>query len=431
VSGQYVCHMSRLINADFLRIFKRMTKRRVLILLGYALLAVNFVQNLLVLIDPSASRLRFGDLFSNLQSAHCFKSIGLDVYKSYEEVGGCSYIYGRSYLYFLNFLNLGTQNRLVIGCVQAILVSFIFIFLVKVTLKSNIVGYRFYVAALFSPATLLLLERGNLDGFILILLALATWLLITSKKFLAWAIVSVTVLFKFYTLPLLLLLTFILYKGSKRLILMLGVLLLGGLIYRDIVLTKNNIPSGIFITFGLQSVPNWLNLYFSHQTLTEFRFTFFGGLLLALTIFGSLTLSFNRLIELKKSAAPSIFRIQMPLFIVSSSVFLSCYMAGMNFDYRLPWMVISLFSALPMVKLHRNLGYVLPPVVLLVYWVGTQFGLNNSSRHQSLNVVTQSISDFLILPVASIIFVVLVKVMKNMAFQEKTDFFSTPAASSQ
>ena len=376
------------------------------------LLTYNFLQNILVLVDPNVARVRFGDLSSNLRSAECFDRMGLSVYDSIDKVGICGqYIYGRSYLYLLDFLGLNQEDRLVFGVIQGlIIIALLFGFIILV---SKFEGRNDYVYStiLLAPGTILLIERGNLDGVILILIALAIALIQFRLKPLAWVVIAISVLFKFYTLPLLFLFSLTFQSIRTRLLLISLSILVAFAVFQDIRLAGSYIPTGIFVTFGLLSTSKWINLYLEHITFIDFRFSTVSGALLGLFLISGMAFLVAKYssISVRDSKNPNNFLTY--IFYACSITFLSCYFAGLNYDYRLPFLGIALISMIPLIKLSGSIGPLTKCVSVIVFWAGTQFGLNNSSN-QVLNVLVQSATDFLLLFLVSVLIVVLVHVYK-------------------
>jgi hypothetical protein len=378
----------------------------------FSILLTSLIQNIRVLLDPSVARVRFGDLNSNLLSAECFQNIGLLVYASFDDVGNCNYLYGRSYLYFLNFFSISPSNRLVLGIVQGLILVVLLLGLIFLTKKAKFQLSFVFFSILFAPGMILLLERANLDGVMLILITIAILFNHFGYKYLAWFIVAISVLFKFYTLPFLMLYSCT-FKSKFARFSMLGLASIVALIIiQDVKLAGANIPTGIFVTFGLMSTSRWINLYLEHQSLISFRFTSISGGLLSSLFIIVMVLVLFRSIRLSPHVQGRFRELHVSIFVFFIIIFLSCYFAGMNYDYRLPFLGIALFAIVPLLEWSKFLRVQTSLLSLFVFWGGTQFGLNNA-ENQAANVLVQSVTDVLLLYLVAFSIVVLIRVIKS------------------
>ena len=156
----------------------------------------------LPLVITKTHKYGFIDIESVLQSAKCYKIIGLDVFSA--SGTNCSgYIYGSNLLNFINATNLSSHSGYLIGLITMFLISILLAVLASnFQLKfSYPVGY--IVALIFSPGVWFLLERGNIDGWIFILLFIS-FRLLKNNQILSFIVIFVSAIFKFYTLPVLL-----------------------------------------------------------------------------------------------------------------------------------------------------------------------------------------------------------------------------------
>jgi hypothetical protein len=361
------------------------------------LLLTDALINIYTLIRPSTKHIRFGDLSSNLVSAECYSRISINVYKNSSEVGYCGeYLYGRYYLNFLNIFNFQPSQRIFIGTLNLILIITISIWLIKMNKQTiNNVGILPIIIFL-APGNILLIERANLDITIIILLVAASYLLYKNRELLGLLPVALATLFKFYTLPLIIIMFIFTTKKSYKIIYFLSFIILSIIIYRDIKLSGSNIPSGTFLTFGLSSILKWSNLYLSKIGTFEINNT--AGML-------ALFVSFILLVSFlyAKIKHLDLFSLRGQPFYVFSifySVYLTCYLTGSSFDYRLFYLSVSAWVLIIFAKESKKLVNFSSLVIFLATWCGTQFWINNSSL-QNINVLIQSVSDLFLFAVSA------------------------------
>lgn len=276
----------------------------------------------------------FIDTGQILQWANCYKNFGSTIFANQGECSG--YLYGSTLIRILNALNLAPSNTQMLGYM------FMFCLASAITYVSGFsrdrIGYPLLLAVLFSPPILLLAERGNFDIPMLLLVMLAS--ILFSRNYQAWALLplSLSVLLKFYTLPL-----FILYfvlnntKLRKFLTLFVGVIV-SAQVALDLNFIQSKFPSGFSWKFG-SSI--WA------RYLSQLEFAYSGEVFAHLTglaiLFAFLLLT---LMAMKKSSAlqPSKTSEEVKEKTLLYSLFgthLSCFLLGVSFDYRLVFLLLA------------------------------------------------------------------------------------------
>jgi hypothetical protein len=380
------------------------------------LLILDALINAFALIRPSTKHIRFGDLNSNLISAECYSRIGLNVYKNSNEVGYCGeYLYGRYYLNFLNIFNFQASQRIFIGTINLILVLAISIWLMRIN-KKTITNLGIFTIIIFlAPGNILLIERANLDITIVILLLIASYLLYKRQELMGLIPIALATLFKFYTLPLIIIMFILTTKKFIKIIYFISFIILSVIIYKDIKLSSSNIPSGTFLTFGLSSILKWSNLYLNK--ISNFEISNTAGTL-AVFISFILVVSFLYL----KIKHLNLFPLEgHPFYIFSLfySVYLTCYLIGSSFDYRLFYLSVSAWVLTIFAGESKKLVNFSSLAIFLATWLGTQFWINNSS-FQIVNVLIQSISDLFVFAISALGTAIYVRLIVKFIAQNKS-----------
>ena len=341
----------------------------------------------------------FGDLGAVLQWSDCFKKVGSSVYGLSEGVCG-NYNYGSALLRVFNLLEITASQTMFWGIVGGVVfcigLGFLAAFLVSQKAANPIV----LGLVLSSPPIWLLLERANIDMLIFFLLVISSFLLIRGFDLVAIAIISVTALFKFYTLPLLLIIAITGKSKKSRVIALCAFILAVPLIAFDYFKIQVNFPSGWFVSFGVPSIGFWINEIGDQFGLSWLHIGAFTGHELGLVVFVTST-AILRMFTKRTSGNLEGSNYQgsekkeiEQLFIILGSVFVICYLLGMNYDYRLIFVAVSgltLVAQTQQVRLGNRLQYLL---TLGLWLTCFSFGLQTYSFF--LFMLIQFIGDILL-----------------------------------
>ena len=223
------------------------------------------------------------------------------------------------------FLNLNTELNFLVFIVLQIVI-FLFI-LAKLLLKTN--EFKF-VLIIMSWSTFLIIERGNNDLTIFILV----YLFLTFKKpFLKTITLFISVVLKFYTIPLIIFL-----KGKKYLFSCLFFIFLYLVIsYEQIIKIRNSLEGITNIQYGLDVSLYYLKYIGLNYLNSEYLFIIF--------ILTSIPFIYY-LIRHENNYAISKNSYEMQPFLVGSSIYIFTFIFQNNFDYRL----VFLFFCLPLVS---------------------------------------------------------------------------------
>lgn len=284
----------------------------------------------------------YRDLESVLIAARCYERIGDTVYSTVET---CGYQYGIFLLQFIQFFDLDSINLVLLG---GFFILLVFLILLAVAVFSTRTTRQAVIAFLLviSPGPWLLFERGNIDILIIPLIALAAIFINSRFSIVAIVLIAVTALMKFYTLPLLLIYILIEKRVLLRIVAAVSIFVITPIILLDISRVSVGFPNPTFVAFGVPSPGLWLNFFAwrfgvpielqGPQLYLIGYFIFFA--LVYLMYFSPLRerLSFEPLLP---SASPVLGK---NVFLLFSSVYLFCFLAGMNYDHRLTPLIISL-----------------------------------------------------------------------------------------
>jgi hypothetical protein len=270
----------------------------------------------------------FLDTWQILRYGKCYETVGLSVY---EGTGtNCSnYLYGRTLLQLLSFLGIDVSLTQAFGYTFLLLLAIGLSWIFPIESKRDCLLFALVV---FSPPVMLLADRGNFDILIFFLLILIAKLVARGSISKAYILLSITVLLKYYTAPVFLLLILFSRQTKER---VLGAILLMSCVWlslRDIAITEAQYPHGSDAQFGFSVWGEYLNKYSSTQVNQIQNY------LISASVFGLISLIL--LISTRKNLSKAITLSttsswQMPAFWIFFTVSIACYFGGMNFDYRL------------------------------------------------------------------------------------------------
>lgn len=251
-----------------------------------------------------------------------------------------SYQYGMILLEILRYMSITQLPLAFIGALLITLVILAFYKIINIAQPKTFLVF-IYIA---SPALWLLFERGNIDSLIFILLFLAALTLSTRFEIIGVFLIALSALVKFYTLPILLIVPFIIKNKIVKITSVLFFLALVPMVFINMRAIEA-FPFPMFTAFGSPAPGLWLN-FFSWRfnlglKLSDLESHFIGIFLYSITTLLLLTnKSLQNKIGLK--ALNVVNNRTNILCTVFTSTYLITYLAGMNFDYRLVYLIASL-----------------------------------------------------------------------------------------
>jgi hypothetical protein len=242
------------------------------------------------------SPIKYRDTYWVLADADCFKELGPRIYGLESETGCPGYIYGQPLLKVLNILEIQASDTEMFAHALQALFSVALSFVIIELAKKTIAVFLLASLVLLSPGTQLMLYNGNFDLLIFGVVVFGYFLISKNFIFAGLFLIFLSGVFKFYTIPLLLLMVFFLPKMRHKVIaLTLFIISCVSAVY-DLYLMQESIPSSGYAQFGFSIYSNYLEqMGLSNSPIF--------GFVLSLTIFLiSILISSQRL----KSSEPPI-----------------------------------------------------------------------------------------------------------------------------
>ena len=359
------------------------------------------------------------DLNAVITWADCYKNVGNRVYLADDNL--CSgYLYGVTLLKIINLLGFSKLNINLMGSFLIFLLSIsfsYFLFANEAPIKKRFAIF----AILYSPGICLLSERGNIDSVIYLLIFGACFAYSLKKPVIFILFISISTLFKFYTLPLLLLTPFFV-KGIKyKFFSIISIITCTATVMMDIVKIKSDFPFTWYASFGNSTFGIWLNLLTTRLKLNinpiNSKISVALGIFLFLLISGILwklkNKNNNNSLVRKSLHDFSLHEIFMLCFGI---IQLSCFLAGTNYDYRL--IFTAAFFAVYVVYEDKILKFNLALVSILAtaFWFSWfTFGYQIQANQQSPDwfIVMQFIGDISIFVISSIIAIQIIDILRR------------------
>jgi hypothetical protein len=245
---------------------------------------------------------KYIDQESVLNSAKCFRDFGIEVY-NLDTPNGCGrFVYSIELLRILNLFHLSDLSSELLGTAFMWLTLIGLCSLFFLIKNSGKLDYLVATSAIVSPGVWLLLERGNYDEFVFIIVLISGYLLSSRYQELGIVLLAVTALMKFYTLPVFLIAIFFLKRRNSKIV--IGLASIPIIIYiAFLIKLVAAFPSTWFISFGLDSLGLYANLFIKERFSQNFQFsglaiTFIGASFIALLMFCFLKLKLTNQIKL-------------------------------------------------------------------------------------------------------------------------------------
>ena len=294
-----------------------------------------------------------------LHFSRCFENIGVGVFLSGETCSNWNY--SASILRLLGILELQNTSEKLIGRLftYSLLLTFcILVYLVR--------GYSVAQVTLFlgliSPPVWLLIERGNFDSVIYLLVFLSALIYAQGYRIFPILLISISSILKFYTLPVLFL-TFVKSRGLYiKLFNSIAILVSIVIITRDLrLLDKNNIIQAGNNHFGLKIIGNYLGKLGIEINL-EVQYFLSGFLFVICIIIAYLVVLRVPFVHFV-SANLSMLKF---LHLFSFVVFISIYLIGLSVDYKLIFVMAT--APFLIIHSHRKLQYLVSLLFLVSVW---------------------------------------------------------------
>ena len=340
----------------------------------------------------------FIDLKAVLESIECAKSADPSISLNSLYLT-CNYIYGSPLLIVGKHLSFSSLNTSFYAWGLLIFSSSLIGMIIHLSINNF---KRALIAAsliMCSPAISLLFERANIDAFIFLLVTLSAWLHAKKQFFLSISIILGLTLVKFYTLFLFIII--VLFHISKKNYFVL--IPISTITVLSVVLDLERIgkiPVGGRAQFGT-GVFSW---YFD-------EIGFYIDKTLWILIGIGVTFSFTYLFTKASNGYVPVFSSKFNFWSSSASevalgwssiVFLSCFLVGFNYDYRLVFLA---FGGFLIYRVNNSTKKYLWEIIYLIsLWgsIGIRFTFTGSSQtNRIITAFVQFLGDFSALLIAS------------------------------
>ena len=305
-----------------------------------------------------------------LGSADCYKAIGLDIY-NFPIGHECAYNYGSWLMRSISFVGLGEKHTQVIGFIFIVSISF-FLALVMTQVKLGLSDLLFGLIIFVSPPMMLLLERGNLDTLMFVLIFIAAELISRDKVNASLVLLVASMLFKFYTVSLATLVAFM----SRSTIIFLSWLTIIGLAMMQIFSDFRRGPGFINASQSAFGAPVF-GIYLENLNITiPYLLSLTLGFLILLSAVWLISRRWTPFYKLYKelTTAPLESTPSYHLFIFFSATHTTCYILGSNFDYRLFMLAIANFILLSQANLRYKTNLIVGLATALIMWASYNLG---------------------------------------------------------
>ncbi len=369
----------------------------------------------------------FPDLQAILSFIPCYKEIGNSVYL-FDEISPChkGYIYGSPLLFFLEKFKLEALPITFLGTFITISFCLGLGFLAsKVSIKQNKYAL-FIVFILFSPGILLLIERANFDILIFLMLLVGTQLFSKKLEISGILVIAISAVIKFYTLPVLIFLLFITTQKSTKIVGFFIVLIVIPKVFLDITsITNPGFPSNWYISFGVDSFGLYLNLFLEQINQNKFILNSLEVKILGyMTLFVALILFF-KFYKMRMSNCSGFLKISSDFaelnflkitFWIFGVTFISCYLAGMSYDYRLTFLAAAGLSFIALAKYQEIKINGLTWIFSIALWCSGSFLPSTSLL---LSGIIQLIGDIAIFILSALFILVLIDLITSKLHSKK------------
>jgi hypothetical protein len=329
----------------------------------------------------------FEDFITIFTSANCFREIGLQIYIPDPSRPLCFYPYGRTFIYFIDLFRIPAALAPTIVILIGALILFLTINFLG---KTSFTEKSLITLVLISPPLWLAIERGNADILICLLVLLAAYSSYKKQNLTSLILLALATLIKFYTLPLLMMEIWRQREVVNKYTYASLVAAVCFVIFVDIQAQHLQQPGSF--AFGSPVVTFWLNAVSSNFHLPIREFSIREGQVIGIIILGAIVAFLSRILVASSTERNRLDRSLSNIsFFFLGSVYVTCFVLGMSYDYRL------IFSALAGIFFMRsyktlvskqrwilvvwllslwlsvfNFGFS-PKIHLLIQWIGNLF----------------------------------------------------------
>lgn len=289
----------------------------------------------------------FGDLKAIIALSKCsFRNVFFQSPQYSCEFLGSTYSqfpYGTTLQVLIRFLHIEENNAFVTGIIILSALCLLLSLIVFYLRISNIKMILYWSIIFCSPPMILLIERMNFDAVIILIIGITALCFGKKKLVLGIIVLTLSVLLKFYTLPVFLIVLIIIKEFRIRIIAILLMSISSFIVLQELSVIKD-FRIGAFAAFGAPVYGTYLNRISSNFDLNYAQSSIFGIFLYIATsiiiiIFSRSNKKFSLLFR-KTSNESEISSLEW-LYIICTSIMVSCFVFGNNFEYRLVFLLVA------------------------------------------------------------------------------------------
>ena len=280
------------------------------------------------------SPIKFRDTSWVLADADCYEKIGSGIYGLESETGCPGYLYGSSLLQLLNFLNIHEYHTHIFVIVMRAFFAIAAAYVVVKMSTTSRQALLIFVLISFSPGVQLMLYNANFDLLIFAMIVASHFAFRKNLIVISLGLIFLSGTFKFYTIPLLLVMAFLVPKIRQKLVAINFFIIASVLAVSDIKLMQEEIPSTGYAQFGLTVFTRYI------QEIGLSVSSIYGFLLSLSFFIAALYLCFITKTRIKLKVGESDPDRSL-MCLMLGIVFLSCFFTGLSYDPRLIYLSIS------------------------------------------------------------------------------------------
>ena len=277
---------------------------------------------------------RFGDLLYVLEKVDCVND---NLYTTRTSDPCTGYIYGSTLIKFLHLLGINAGKLEFFGFILIIMFTLVY-FKSIISGKLNWKTTIFFFILYFSPPTVLLLERGNIDLLILLLICVSGYLLTVGRVTSGVLILILAGMFKFYPIPLALVTILLVSRKSRKFLLLIIWTFATLLIFKDLT-QLHNLPWDARNMFGNLVWGEYLKYLVSgHNSHSNFLLSSSLGVFILFFIWFLNQKLFKNRVKINNNLTKG----DVYYFGLYSGTYITCYFSGLNVDYRLIFLLLAM-----------------------------------------------------------------------------------------
>lgn len=314
---------------------------------------------------------KFFDLESVVNSAECFSKQGIGIYQ-YDPDEQCAtgYMYGILLVYVIQLGHFLVGSTTSLAYLGLVLFSVLLGVVAELSWNGSIKTFLLILLFLSSPGPWLLIERGNADVIVVFLLVLAAWFMSRKNFKISFFILASTSFLKFYTYPLLLLVSHFMPTRKQKTAYIISAIILLPLLTWNISLV-HGFPNSWFVSFGAPVIPKYPETLDIHIPQLFSYIIGFSSVLITYTVFVR-NKTVGKKVHLNWVMNP-LASFKESLTFLSGCTFLICYFGGTNYDYRLTFLSLWAVGTLITNEKSEYVSKGLITLILAALWMSDFF----------------------------------------------------------